>query len=61
MTHPIDKLLQQLYCVSDDDILREFEEAETEVMAEGEPKTDMEGFERLWQKLVKEYEKSRHW
>jgi len=57
MAHPIDELLQRIYSVSDDDILREFEEAEAEVMAEGGPEPDLEGFERLWEKMVKEHEK----
>ena len=57
MAHPIDELLQRIYGVSDEDILREFEEAEAEVMAEGGPEPDPEGFERLWEKMVKEHEK----
>ena len=39
----IDELLQRIYGVSDEDILREFEEAEAEVMAEGGPEPDPEG------------------
>lgn len=50
----IDELLQRIYGVSDEDILREFEEAEAEVMAEGGPEPDPEGFERLWEKLVEQ-------
>lgn len=50
----IDELLQRIYGVSDEDILREFEEAEAEVMAEGGPEPDPEGFERLWKKLVEQ-------
>lgn len=50
----IDELLQRIYGVSDEDILQEFEEAEAEVMAEGGPEPDPEGFERLWKKLVEQ-------
>ena len=50
----IDELLQRIYGVSDEDILREFEEAEAEVMAEGGPEPDPEGFERLWEKLMRQ-------
>ena len=50
----IDELLQRIYGVSDEDILREFEGAEAEVMAEGGPEPDPEGFERLWEKLVEQ-------
>ena len=55
----IDELLQRIYGVSDEDILREFEEAEAEVMAEGGPEPDPEGFERLWKKMVSEFHKDR--
>lgn len=54
MKHPIDELLQHIYGVSDDNILREFEVAEAE--AENGPDPDPEGFERLWEKLVREHE-----
>ena len=47
MKHPIDELLQRIYGVSDEDILREFDEAE--VMGEDGQGADPEGFERLWQ------------
>lgn len=60
MTHPIDELLRRIYGVSDDDILREIEAAEAEVLAEGGPDPDPEGFERLWEKLIKEHDKSGH-
>lgn len=57
MAHPIDELLQRIYGFSDEDILREFAEAEAEVLAEGGPEPDPEGFERLWEKLEKEHGK----
>ena len=57
MTHPIDELLRRIYGVSDDDILREIEAAEAEVLAEGGPDPDPEGFERLWNKIIEEHGK----
>ena len=60
MTHPIDELLRRIYGVSDDDILREIEAAEVEVMAEGGLDPDPEGFERLWKKIAIEHEKGGH-
>lgn len=55
----IDELLQRLYGFSDEDLLREFREAEAEVEAEGGNRADPEGFERLWKKLVGENEAGR--
>ena len=60
MAHPIDELLQRPYGVSDDDILREFAEAEAEVLAEVGPEPDQKGFERLWEKMVEEHDKGGH-
>lgn len=57
MKLPIDELLQRIYGVSDEDILREFDEAE--VMGEDGQGADPEGFERLWQKLQREYGEKR--
>lgn len=54
MKHPIDELLQYLYGMSDEQLLRVFIEAEREVEAEGGPQPDPEGFERLWKKLTEE-------
>lgn len=57
MAHPIDELLQRIYGSSYEDILREFAEAEAEVLAEGGPDPDPEGFERLWNKIIEEHGK----
>ena len=50
----MDELLQRLYRNSDEDLLREFKAAEAEVEAEGGPRPDPEGFERLWEKLMRQ-------
>lgn len=50
MKHPIDELVQRLYGMSDDQLLQAFKEAEAETEAEGGPKPDLKGFERLWNK-----------
>ena len=55
----MDELLQRLYRNSDEDLLREFKAAEAEVEAEGGPRPDPEGFERLWKKMVSEFHKNR--
>ena len=55
----MDELLQRLYRNSDEDLLREFKAAEAEVEAEGGPRPDPEGFERLWKKMVSEFHKDR--
>lgn len=57
MKHPMDKLLQHLYGMSDDQLLQEFKAAEAEMEAEGGPQPDPTGFERLWRKLTAEHEK----
>lgn len=52
------KLLQHLYGMSDDQLLKEFKAAEAELKAEGAPQPDPEGFERLWAKLKREHKTS---
>ena len=47
----ITELLQRLYGFSDEQLLRDFKEAEAEVEAEGGPRPDPDGFERLWKKM----------
>lgn len=51
MKHEIDYILQTIYGFSDEQLLRDFKEAEAEVLAEGEPEADSESFERLWKKI----------
>lgn len=51
MKHEIDYILQTIYGFSDEQLLKEFKEAEAEVQAEGESEPDPESFERLWKKL----------
>lgn len=55
--HRVDELVQKIYGFSDDDILREFEAAEAEVISEIGGMDCMEGFERLWNRLLREQEK----
>lgn len=47
----ITELLQNLYGFSEEQLLQEFKAAEAEVEAEGGPQPDVEGFEKLWDKL----------
>lgn len=54
----ITELLQHLYGMSDDQLLKEFKTVETELEAEGGPQPDPEGFERLWAKLKREHKTS---
>lgn len=56
--HWIDDLLQHLYHSSGNDLLQEFNAAEQEVKVEGGPQPVPVGFERLWEKLIAEHEKS---
>ncbi len=54
MKHSVDVLLQQLYGMSDDQLMQEFKAAEAELEAEGGPQPDQEGFNRLWRKVIDE-------
>lgn len=58
MKHRIDDILQRVYGLSDEDILREFEAARAEVEAECKGQDNMCGFDRLWRRLAEEQEKS---
>ena len=51
----ITELLQHLYGMSDDQLLKEFKTVEAELEAEGAPQPDPAGFERLWAKLKREH------
>lgn len=56
MKHPVDELLQNLYGMSDDQLLQEFKAAEMETENEGGPQPDLEGLQRLREKMKQEYE-----
>ena len=56
MKHPVDELLQHLYGMSDDQLLQEFKAAEMETENEGGTQPDLEGLQRLWEKMKQEYE-----
>ena len=56
--HRIDELLRKLYHCSDDDLIRELEQAEADIAA-GKcqvPEPDPGDFDRLWAKLVEQEE-----
>lgn len=49
-----DMLIKKLNDLSDEQLLKDFEEAMAEVEEEGGPQPDHEGFERLWKKLIEQ-------
>lgn len=51
MKHEIDHILQTMYGFSDEQLLRDFKEAEAEALADGDRETGPESFERLLKKL----------